>query len=175
MSAKRFCVVAGVVAGLVFGGCSSIPEGAERGPDGTMAYDVLVDASSPGARIQVNGTIVGNTPMHLKIFGDPDGTFHDFGSYNYVVAALPLTTNQFPQSRFFQTGHALSSQDHIPQQIYFDMNQPVSYAAPNLTPPTYYSAPPPVIYAPAPYPYYYGPGVRVYVGPRYHYYRRGWR
>jgi hypothetical protein len=178
MNAKCRFAITGVSAalfGLLFVGCHSLPPGAEPGPNGTMAYDVLVDASSPGASIRVNGTVVGNTPVHLKIFGDPDGTFHDFGSYNYVVEALPLTTNQFPQARTFLTGHMMSPEDRIPPQIFFDMNQPPpAYAAPGSPPPVYYSAPPPVYYG-APYPYY-GPGFRVYVGPgpRYYHHYRHW-
>jgi hypothetical protein len=161
-----FLTAAGVAAAIFLAGCQSIPPGAERGPDGTMAYDVPVSASDPGARIRVNGTDVGNTPLHLKIFGDPDGTFHDFGSYYYVVEALPLTSNQFPQARYFRTGHLMAGEDRVPQQIYFDMNQstPV-YGAPN-----YYGAPPPAYYGPP--PYYYGPGVGIYVRPGYRYYRR---
>src|SRR6267378_1336761 len=104
MTAKTICW-AGLVAALLVGCGTPIPPGAERGPDGTMAYDVLVEASPPGARIEANGQNLGNTPVHLKIFGDPDGTFHDFGSYYYVIRALPLTTNQFPQVRMFRTGH----------------------------------------------------------------------
>jgi hypothetical protein len=175
MNTKLIFAAAGMTAALFFAGCESIPPGVERGPNGTMAYDVLVDASAPGARIRANGTDVGNTPVHLKIFGDPDGTFHDFGSYYYVVEALPLATNQFAQTRYFRTGHLLTPEDHIPPQIYFDMNQPPpvygspGYAAP---PPAYYSAPPPVYYAPPPYYYgpgYYGPGVGIYVRPSYGY------
>src|SRR5437667_8001617 len=103
---------AGLVAAVFLAGCDTIPPGAERGPHGTMAYDVLVDASPPGARIEANGQDIGNTPVHLKIFGDPDGTFHDFGSPFYLVKALPLTTNQFPQTRYFGTGHYFGPEDH---------------------------------------------------------------
>jgi len=91
---------ASLVASVFLAGCATIPPGAERGPNGTMAYDVLIEASAPGARIEANGQDVGNTPVHLKIFGDPDGTFHDFGSPYYVIRALPLSTNQFEQTRF---------------------------------------------------------------------------
>ena len=66
------------IVGLL-AGCETIPPGVERGPHGTIAYDVLVEVSAPGARIEANGQDVGNTPLHLKIFGDSDGTFHDFG------------------------------------------------------------------------------------------------
>jgi hypothetical protein len=133
-----------------------------------MAYEVLIEASPPGARIEANGEDLGVAPIRLKIFGDPDGTFHDFGSYYYVIRALPITTNQFVQTRLFRTGHALSPEDRIPQRIYFDMNQP----APAYEYPPY----PPGYYGPGPYyyppPFFYGPGVGVYVGPRFHHSHR---
>jgi hypothetical protein len=140
--------------GLVFTGCESIPPGAERGPNGTMAYEVMVESSEPGVKVQVNGEVVGNTPLTLKIFGDPDGTFHDFGDFYYTVQALPVRTNQFVQTASFRTGHMLSGEDRIPRRIYFDMNQPPPAYGPSAGPG--YGAPPPV---------YYG-GPPVYVGPR---------
>ena len=160
-----------VAAGLaVLGwltGCETIPPGAERGPHGTIAYDVLIEASEPGARIEANGESIGNTPVHLKIFGDTDGTFHDFGSYYYIVRALPLATNQFVQTRVFRTGHMLTPEDQIPKRIYFDMNQPAPTYGPLEGPvygyPPYYYGPPVYFYGP-PY-YYYGPGARFYFRP----------
>src|SRR5437660_7920401 len=80
-----FAALAGVLTG-----CQTIPPGVERGPHGTVAYDILVEASEPGARIEANGEYVGNTPVHLKVFGDRDGTFHDFGNFDYVIHASPL-------------------------------------------------------------------------------------
>ncbi len=153
------------MAVLLMGCETPLPPGAERGPDGTMAYDVLVEASAPGARIEANGESVGNTPVHIKIFGDRDGTFHDFGSYNYVVRAFPLATNQYQQTRVFMTGRMMTPEDRVPQKIYFDMNlpQPVyPYPVYGPTPYYYYDGP----------PYYYEPGVRFYFGPRYYYHRR---
>jgi hypothetical protein len=130
-----------------------------------MAYDVLVEASEPGARIEANGKDVGNTPVHLKIFGDPDGTFHDFGSPYYMIRALPLSTNQFAQTRYFGTGQWFGPEDRIPQQIHFEMNQPPPvYAPPG---PPVYGYPyygPPVYYGPS---YYHGPDFRFYIGPGY--------
>jgi hypothetical protein len=128
-----------------------------------MAYYVPVEASEPGVRIEVNGQDVGTTPLKLKIWGDPDGTFHDFGSYYYVVRALPANTNQFTQTMAYNTGRAWGVEDRIPSQIYFDMSKP-----PQERPPAYTGGPYPYPY---PYPYYYGP--RVYIGPGY-YHRRGW-
>jgi hypothetical protein len=160
---KNLFFAGSLAAVAVLAGCESIPPGAERGPDGTMAYNVQVEASEPGARINANGEFVGTTPLTLKIFGDPDGTFHDFGSYEYVVQAIPLRTNQFVQTLVFHTGKMFTPEDKIPRQIYFDMNRPppvyvpVPYPVPNYYyPPYYYYGPgfygPPIIVRPHPRP-----------------------
>ena len=167
---RALMYAASLAAAVLFSGCETIPPGAERGPHGTMAFDVLIEASAPGARIEANGQDVGNTPVHVKLFGDPDGTFHDFGSPYYVVRALPLTTNQFEQTQFFGTGHWLGPEDRIPRQIYFDMNQQARVTPP-YAPPVYgypYYGPP-VYYGP---PYYWGPEFRFYFGPGHRYYHR---
>ena len=174
---KSGCLLAAglAVVSLVAGCGTPIPPGAERGPHNTMAYDVLIEASEPGARIEAEGNHLGNTPVHLKIFGDPDGTFHDFGSYTYTIRAFPIASNQYPQIRVFGTGKGFQREDRIPQRIYFDMNQRApAYpsGAPGYAPgypyPDYYYYGWPYYYGA---PYYYGPGVRFYYGPRY-YYRR---
>jgi hypothetical protein len=166
MKTKLFLIAGAAIALLV--GCETpIPPGAERGPNGTVAYDVLIEASDPGARIEANGADIGNSPVHLKIFGDRDGTFHDFGSYYYIIRAFPIATNQYEQTRVFMTGHLLTPEDRIPQRIFFDMNQrqPANptYGAPGYD--YYYAPPPPVYYGP---PYYYGPSFRFYIGPPHH-------
>lgn len=153
-----------LIAASLLAGCETIPPGAERGPNGTMAYTVSIEASEPDVRIEANGQSIGNAPVKLKIFGDPDGTFHDFGAYEYIIQAFPTKTNQFVQTRIFRTGKMFTPQDYIPRQVYFDMNQPPPAA------PQYYPAPG-YYYPPPPY-YYYGPsfyyGPRVYVRPRLH-------
>jgi hypothetical protein len=147
------------LAVMALTGCESTPPGAERGPHGTIGYNVRIEASEPGVRVDANGQYVGTTPLTLRIWGDKDGTFHDFGAYEYVIEAFPLRTNQFVQTRVFRTGKMFTPQDYIPRQIYFDMNQP-----PPPTP-TYVPVPaPPVYYYPEPSYYYYGP--RPYYGPR---------
>ncbi len=164
MTMKAILVTAGLGAALLFTGCHSLPPGAEPGPHGTMAYEILIEASEPGAKIEANGEVIGDAPIRLKMFGDPDGTFHDFGSLYYVIRALPVATNQFVQQRVFWTGHMMSREDRIPSRIHFDMNQntPVQPIAPGY-PPAYYG--PPVYY---PEPYYYGPSFRFHFGPGYH-------
>jgi hypothetical protein len=166
MKMRLFSAAALAAVAGIFTGCETpLPPGAERGPHGTMAYDVLIEASPPGARIEANGESIGNTPVHLKIFGDRDGTFHDFGSYYYIIQAFPLVTNQFVQTKVFGTGRNFSHEDYIPKHVYFDMNQntpPPTFAYP---PPAYYYGPPPYYYGA---PYYYGPSFRFYFGPRWH-------
>mgnify|MGYP007030110543 CR=1 FL=1 len=60
--------------------------------------------------------------MTLKIFGDKDGTFHNFGSYQYVIKAYPVRQGQYVQTKVFRTGGWFTSEDKIPSRIYFDMN-----------------------------------------------------
>jgi hypothetical protein len=161
--------VAAAAIGLLAGCATPLPPGAERGPHGTMAYLVPVDASEPGVTIYANGQKAGVTPLTLKIFGDPDGTFHDFGSYEFVVQAVPLKTNQFVQTRVFQTGKMFTPQDRIPDRLQFDMNQPPPPQPIYVPVPAY---PPPMYYYGPPY-YYHGP--HVYIGPsihRFHHRRR---
>jgi len=151
-------------------GCETTPPGAERGPSGTIAFNILLESSEPGVKLDVNGTPVGTTPLNLKVFGNKNRTFHDFGSYYFVIQALPLHTNQFTQTRVFRTGRGWTPQDHIPEHIYFDMNHPAPQyptGAPGYPPPAYYS-PPPYPYWP---PYYYGPG--PFFGPGF-YFRGYW-
>lgn len=130
-----------------------------------MAYPVLVEASAPGARIEVNGEYVGDAPITIKVFGDRNGTFHDFGSHVFWIRALPIHTNQFPQVRIYRTGRGLTPDDRIPGRIYFDMTVP---------PPAVQAAPPVYVVPPAhpgPSWYYYGP---PWYGPPYRYYYHGY-
>ena len=143
-------------------GCETVPPGADRGPHGTIPYNVAIESSEPGVRIHANGEYVGTAPMTLKIYGDKDGTFHDFGSYEYTVQAFPNKTNQYVQTRIFLTGRMFTPQDKIPPQIYFDMSQ----LPPAYPPPAYY-----YYYPPPPYPYFYYHGyfgAPYYYGPRYY-------
>lgn len=99
---------------------SSTAQKPERGPGGTVAYLVEVESSEPGARIEANNDYIGKTPCTLKIFGDKDGTFHNFGSYHYVVTAYPVRPGQQSQTKDFRTGGWFTPEDAIPKKIFFD-------------------------------------------------------
>ena len=108
---------------LVLAGCatsSSTAEKPERGPDGTIAYLVEIESSEPGARVEANNDNIGKTPCTLKIFGDKDGTFHNFGSYHYTVTAYPVRPGQQPQTKDFRTGGWFTPEDRIPKKLFFD-------------------------------------------------------
>lgn len=152
-------------------GCESLPPGAERGPHGTMAFLVPVEASVPGTKIYANGHEAGVAPLTLKIFGDKDGTFHDFGAYEFVVQAVPSATNYPVQTKVYRTGKMFTPEDKIPDRIVFDMSQPPTTYVPAAPPPVYYY-PPPYYYYGSPYFHY---GVGIHVGPpvfRHRHYRR---
>jgi len=104
-------------------GCVNTPvdPSAERGPQGTVLYEVKVEASDPGAKIEANGDYVGEAPCVLKIYGDPDGTFHNFGRYDYTVRAFPAKPGQHEKVKTYRTGGWFTPEDQIPKQIYFDM------------------------------------------------------
>jgi hypothetical protein len=172
---KKGLFLSFVAAGalLLAAGCSTpLPPGAERGPHNTMAYHVLVEASAPGARVEVNGEEVGPAPVRVKIFGDPDGTFHDFGSSYYVIRGLPVATNQYAQTRVFHTGHMFGPEDRIPDRVVLDMNQPSTPPPGYPMPPAYYYGPPGYAYPPY---YYYGPSLYFGFGHshRLHHHRHG--
>jgi len=113
--------IATALLAIIVSGCAS-PDapGTERGPQGTIAYNVPVDSSEPGAKIEVNYQFVGGTPTTIKIFGDRDGTFHNFGSDEFIVRAYPPRASQYPQTKIFKTGAFSIRDDKIPQKIFFD-------------------------------------------------------
>jgi hypothetical protein len=87
-----------------------------------------------GARIEANEDYIGQAPLTLTIFGDKDGTFHNFGSKDYIIRAFPVATNQFLQTKVFRTGGWFSEGDRVPSRIFFDMEQPSSGFSIDLKP-----------------------------------------
>jgi hypothetical protein len=65
-------------------------------------------------------------PLSLKLFCDVPGTFHNFGSSEFMLQALPLGTNQFLQTKVFKTGKHSNPGERIPGLVFFNRNQPNS-------------------------------------------------
>ncbi|MBL9128734.1 MAG: PEGA domain-containing protein [Verrucomicrobiales bacterium] len=110
------------ITALIWIGCATNPSAAprERGPQGTVAYEVSVESEPTGARIEVNQDFGGKTPLVIQVFGDKDGTFHNFGRFNYTITAFPLKAGQSPQTKEFRTGAWFTPEDRIPKQVFFD-------------------------------------------------------
>ena len=106
-------------------GCATTATGptTERGPGGTVAYYVKIESSEPGARVEVNSEFVGTTPLDVRVWGDRDGTFHNFGSSDFIIRVLPAREGQAAQTKTFRTGGWFSQEDQIPKRIFFDLNQ----------------------------------------------------
>lgn len=117
----RFCAVLSV---LLAGGCAtgSGPR-PERGPGGTIAYMVKIESSEPGARVEVNDDVVGKTPIDVRVWGDPDGTFHNFGTTDFVIRVFPVRADQSPQTKIFRTGGWFGQEDRVPSHLFFDLDQ----------------------------------------------------
>jgi hypothetical protein len=119
---NRISVILSCAAGAVFIiGCSSTPAD-DKGADGTTAYYIRVQTSREGISIETNNVFAGKSPLTIKLFGDKDGTFHNFGAPQYVVRALPESTNHFIPTQAFRTGNKSSPGDRVPGMIFFDMD-----------------------------------------------------
>ncbi|HXJ58410.1 MAG TPA: PEGA domain-containing protein [Verrucomicrobiae bacterium] len=110
------------LAAVLLAGCATNGTSKpERGPEGTIAYSIQIESSEPGARVEANGEYLGKTPIVVKIFGDKDGTFHNFGADDYVIKVYPVKQGQYLQTKVFRTGRWFSQQDKIPSKLYFDL------------------------------------------------------
>jgi hypothetical protein len=99
------------------------PPGEEGGADHTIAYFIQVEASVPGISIETNHVVAGRTPFTLKVFGDMPGCFHNFGSPEFLVRAIPSSPNEFVQTRAFKTGVPSAPGERIPGLLFFDMSK----------------------------------------------------
>jgi len=108
-----------LLTAVILAGCAS-DKGVQKGPQGTIAYTIQVESSQPGVRIEVNNEDMGVTPLTLTIYGDRDGTFHNFGSGDYVIKAYPPKEGGYVQRKMFRTGGLFQPEDMIPKRIYFD-------------------------------------------------------
>ena len=123
MKMKRTLALIAIGALIVTGCATTDGQKPEKGPGGTIAYLVEIESSESGARVEANNEEVGKTPMTLKIFGDKDGTFHNFGSYHYTITAYPVMAGQQSQTKDFRTGGWFTAEDKIPKKLFFDFGR----------------------------------------------------
>ena len=116
------CLI-GLCAVISWTSCQMTAPGDEQGPERTIAFYVEVQSSAPGVMIETNNVAAGRTPLTLKIYGDAPGNFHNFGSPEFTMRAVPVSTNEFVQTRIFKTGGHSSAGDRIPGLVFFDMTQ----------------------------------------------------
>lgn len=127
--AATLCAI--IVFEVALAACASrVQRNAEKGPHGTIAYSILIESSEPGARVEANDEYLGVTPIKLKIFGDKDGTFHNFGRDRYVIRVYPTRAGELVQTKTFNTGGRFAfdrnpwgPEDTIPKRLYFDLSQ----------------------------------------------------
>jgi len=108
-----------LISAVALVGCKSPNDGLERGPGGTIAYEVLIESEEPGARIEVDGEYVGKTPIKVKVFGDKDGTFHNFHDRNWIVNAYAVHPGGVVQTKEYRTGVWFQGEDKVPSHIFF--------------------------------------------------------
>jgi hypothetical protein len=110
-----------IIVGAFAAGCvTDDPPGTERGPDNTIPYNIRIEASEPETKIEVNYKPAGIAPVTVKVFGDRDGSFHNFGSDEFIVRAYPRNPDLFPQTKILKTGAMGTADEKIPEKIYFD-------------------------------------------------------
>ncbi len=108
----------------IMAGCAGTSSSSpEQGPGGTIAYMVKIESSEPGARVEVNDDFIGKTPVDLRVWGDKDGTFHNFGASDFVIRVTPVREGQSPQTKVFRTGGWFGQEDRIPNRLFFDLDQ----------------------------------------------------
>jgi hypothetical protein len=105
-----------VIANLAFTGCGGLRS--EGGPGPIRTYQVKINSSEPGTRIEVNGKSVGTAPVVVKIRGGEDRSFYDLRNDELVVRAYPQGTGRPAQVKVFRMTARF---DKIPERVYFDL------------------------------------------------------
>jgi len=103
-------------------GCASDPS-VKHGRHGSIAYQIHVEASEPGTKIEWNNEYMGVAPCDVEVFGDKNGQFMNLGTAYGVLRALPSIQGQYTQRKAFYFGFSEGkSGDHIPKQVFFEMS-----------------------------------------------------
>ena len=80
---------------------------------------VEIHSEPPGARIEVSGNYIGDTPITTTLQCAPDGRFLE----HTTIRALPTIPGQYVQSKFFDGGYQYYHQlnNSVPSRVFFDM------------------------------------------------------
>ena len=108
----RFCLVISIVLAvfyLINSGCAS------RSKTSRPKQTVQVVSQPAGARIEVNGRYVGDTPTTIEIESSPHGRFWK----DTIIKAYPKDTG-YIQIKAFNGESRWSISDQIPGRIAFD-------------------------------------------------------
>ena len=86
----------------------------------TITYTTKVISEPHGARIELDGDYIGDTPLEIQWDGwSMNGLF----TRDHEVKALPIYEGQYVQRKFFRGGLLFrGSRDPVPKTIFFDMN-----------------------------------------------------
>ena len=79
--------------------------------------DMRVVSQPPGARIELNGDFMGETPLSIKVPCTMEERFLEPVS----IRALPNTGGHYVQSKMFWGGNPMGPIDRVPTTIFFDM------------------------------------------------------
>lgn len=87
----------------------------------TYTYTTEVISEPPGARIEVDGSYLGDAPMTIKWNGYYSRRFHD---RFHTIKAYPIQAGHCVQIKLFQGGFEYypNNNDPIPEKIFFDMS-----------------------------------------------------
>lgn len=107
----RMSLTLGIVLTAALSGCS-----ADSGlPQKARAHEVPVVSEPPGARIEMNGEYIGDTPLTIRMLGINGRVAED-----YILRALPVESGSWTQAAAYvhsKTGES----SPVPSRIAFDM------------------------------------------------------
>jgi hypothetical protein len=90
-------------------------------------FQIAIDSSPQGARVEVNNEYIGQTPTTYSIEGNADRSFNGNlipGSLIQFVCTPPSgQTNLFVVKKTFRPSAIFQQGDHIPEKMFFDLRQ----------------------------------------------------
>jgi hypothetical protein len=87
---------------------------------GFKETEIITDPA--GARIEINGDYIGNSPIKYTFNQSPVGTILG----NYLIRATPIDPKQQPQTRRLEGPYVplTGPVDKVPEKLFFDLRRP---------------------------------------------------